>query len=147
MVRRAPHLVAYWRDGRLVFENYRTGRVWQRFMRNLEILRGLNRAGFTGTTLAVDDAPGTGPGPELMPARPNPFSDRTTLRYRLPAAARVRLSLFDVAGREVAKLVDAEEEAGVHEVEVRPSGIGCGIFYCGLETGAGRTGRWIARMR
>jgi SagB-type dehydrogenase family enzyme len=25
MVRRAPHLVAYWRDGRLVFENYRTG--------------------------------------------------------------------------------------------------------------------------
>jgi len=130
----------------IMIENYRTGRVWQRFMRSPEILQGLDRAGFTGGVLAVGEAPGTGPGPELMPARPNPFSDRTTLRYRLPAAARVRLSIYDVAGREVAKLVDAEERAGDHEVEVRAGRLGSGIYYCRLVAGARRTGRWIARM-
>ncbi|HEY2955356.1 MAG TPA: glucoamylase family protein [Candidatus Eisenbacteria bacterium] len=131
----------------IMIENYRTGRVWQRFMRNLEILQGLHRAGFTGDALAADDPSHAGAAPLALGVRPNPFSERTTLRYRLPRPARVRLALYDVAGREVAKLVDAEEEAGEHEVEWRGGGLRSGIYYCRLEAGGMAAGRWIARMR
>jgi len=131
----------------IMIENYRTGRVWQRFMRGLEIQQGLDRAGFIRTVVAVGDAPGAPPRAELMPAAPNPFSAGTTLRYRLHEAARVRLSVFDVTGREVARLIDADQPAGDHDTEFRAGGIPSGIYYCRLQAGAASTGRWIARMR
>ena len=52
----------------------------------------------------------------LLPAEPNPFNPRTTLRFELPAAASVRLEVYDVAGRRVRTLVAADLAAGPHEV-------------------------------
>ena len=40
----------------------------------------------------------------------------TVISYRLAAAARVRLTVFDVRGRRVATLVDGPVEAGRHDV-------------------------------
>lgn len=53
--------------------------------------------------------------PVLAPNWPNPFNPRTTLRFDLPAAGRVRLEVYDVRGRLVGSLVDAELPAGRHE--------------------------------
>ena len=131
----------------IMIENYRTGRVWERFMRSPEIQAGLTRAGFTRTNLAVRDGPGSGPRIELMPPAPNPFSARTTLRYRLATAARVRLAVYDVSGREVARLIDADLPAGDHETTFRAGGIPSGMYYCRLQAGAATAGRWIARMQ
>lgn len=52
----------------------------------------------------------------------------TTLAFELPAAAHVRLSVFDLLGREVARLLDSQEEAGRHEVEWRASGVASGVY-------------------
>jgi hypothetical protein len=131
----------------IMIENYRTGNVWRRFMRNPEILQGLLKAGFSGGALAVGDAPAPAPAGVLLPAAPNPFSDHTTLRYRLADAARVRLAVFDVSGREVARLVDGEQPAGEHEASFKGGALPSGIYYCRLQAGAGSSGRWIARMR
>jgi parallel beta-helix repeat protein len=46
---------------------------------------------------------------------PNPFNPRTTIRFRLPDAGAARLDIFDVAGRLVRTLVDAELTPGDHE--------------------------------
>jgi hypothetical protein len=46
---------------------------------------------------------------------PNPFRAATTVRFRLPAAARATVDVFDVAGRRVRRLADGPREAGVHE--------------------------------
>jgi plastocyanin len=54
------------------------------------------------------------PPPRLSPAYPNPFNPQTALSLSLPAAARVRLSVHDGAGRLVALLADATLEAGEH---------------------------------
>ncbi len=54
--------------------------------------------------------------PRLLPARPNPFNPRTTLRFELPAAAQARLEIFDLAGRRIRTLVSASLSAGPHEV-------------------------------
>lgn len=46
---------------------------------------------------------------------PNPFNPRTTIRFRLPDAGAARLQIFDIAGRLVRTLVDADLEPGDHE--------------------------------
>src|SRR5262249_46868432 len=52
----------------------------------------------------------------FAPPRPTPASGPVALSWSLPAAARVRLTLTDLAGREVRRLVDDERQAaGPHE--------------------------------
>ena len=47
---------------------------------------------------------------------PNPFNPETTLRYALPEASQVTLSIYNVLGQEVVRLVDAEQTAGFYHV-------------------------------
>jgi hypothetical protein len=59
---------------------------------------------------------------------PNPFNPTTTIRYELPAAAPVRLEIFDLMGRRLAVLINGRmAAAGAHEVawsgEDAPSGV------------------------
>ena len=49
--------------------------------------------------------------------RPNPFSKNTTIRFELPVSSGVRLEVFDLGGRRIAKLADREYPAGYHTVE------------------------------
>ncbi|MDO9069586.1 MAG: FlgD immunoglobulin-like domain containing protein [Deltaproteobacteria bacterium] len=53
----------------------------------------------------------------LYPCRPNPFNPATTIRYELPADGHVRLTVFDVAGRRVRRLVDANQQKGMRSSE------------------------------
>jgi len=48
---------------------------------------------------------------------PNPFNPSTMLTFRLNAAAQVRLSVFDISGREVIRLIDRYQNAGSTNVE------------------------------
>ena len=60
----------------------------------------------TGETLPTEFA--------FFPARPNPFSGATTLRFDLPRASAVRFEVFDVQGRRVATLANETRLAGHH---------------------------------
>lgn len=48
---------------------------------------------------------------------PNPFNPTTRIEYALPQAGMVRLIIYDVAGREVRRLVNETLPAGRHAVE------------------------------
>ncbi|MCB2201033.1 T9SS type A sorting domain-containing protein [bacterium] len=50
----------------------------------------------------------------LLPAYPNPFNPSTTLTYTIPRDGKVRLAVYDILGREVIRLVDGFQGAGVH---------------------------------
>jgi hypothetical protein len=48
---------------------------------------------------------------------PNPFNPVSTIRYELPQAAKVALMVYDILGREVARLVDSHMEPGYQQVQ------------------------------
>jgi hypothetical protein len=52
----------------------------------------------------------------LLPNVPNPFNPATVIRFELATAQRVRLTVYDVAGREVAALLDGVRGPGLHVV-------------------------------
>jgi PKD repeat protein len=92
------------------------------------------------------------PGLELEPARPNPFSDATTLRFRIPERAQVRLRVFDVRGGLVATLADGETDAGEHVARWRGERAagGCvppGLYFVHLEVGGRSVVHRLLRLR
>ncbi len=60
---------------------------------------------------------------------PNPFNPGTTIRYELPTLSEVRLSVYDVLGREVSVLVNERRNAGSHEVRFDASQLSSGVYF------------------
>jgi hypothetical protein len=75
---------------------------------------------------------------------PNPVRDVTTIGFTLGVAGPVRLALYDIAGREVRRLVDgATLEAGPHAVrlDVRDGALPAGLYYYSIEAAGERATR------
>jgi hypothetical protein len=53
---------------------------------------------------------------QLMQNSPNPFNPSTAIKYYIPQAVDVTISIYDILGREVTKLVNSQVEAGYHVV-------------------------------
>ncbi len=67
---------------------------------------------------------------------PNPFNPSTTIRYHLPAPARVTLKIYDVMGREVAELMNGRQhEAGAYDLLWNAQGMAGGVYYLRLSAG------------
>ncbi len=116
----------------LMIENYRTGKVWQRFMQNADVQRGLEKAGFTIVN-AVDEAPAGLPTAHLLAQNyPNPFNPQTTIRFALPRREHARLEIFDLLGKQVALLVDETLEPGNHARAFDGRGLPSGIYFYAL---------------
>lgn len=64
-------------------------------------------------SVAVDVVPGV---PVLAPPYPNPFNPVTNLRFSLPVAGRVEISVYDVRGRQVRRLAGGQRDAGWHDL-------------------------------
>ena len=71
---------------------------------------------------------------------PNPFNPSTIIKYKIPDQVRndnvlVELKVFDVLGREVATLVNKEQQAGSYEVQFDASSLTSGIYFYKLQSG------------
>lgn len=66
---------------------------------------------------------------------PNPFNPATTIRYNLPASGHVTLKVYDILGREVATLINGEQQAGKHTVTFNGSTLSSGVYFYRLEAG------------
>jgi hypothetical protein len=66
---------------------------------------------------------------------PNPFNPNTTIKYELPKPSEVRLSVFDLLGREVSLLVNERRDAGGHEVTFDGSHLASGVYFYRLQAG------------
>ncbi|HNW60272.1 MAG TPA: choice-of-anchor D domain-containing protein [bacterium] len=79
---------------------------------------------------------------------PNPFNPVTLIRYDLPRATPVRLTIHDARGRQVRTLVDErQQEAGEHHVLFDASGLASGLYLCHLRAGTWQTSGKMLLLR
>lgn len=82
------------------------------------------------------NAQGSLPEAFNLSAFSNPFNAEVTLSFNLPQAAEVELSLYDLAGRSVATLVQGWRLAGAHQVTFSATELPSGIYLTRLQTSA-----------
>jgi photosystem II stability/assembly factor-like uncharacterized protein len=73
-----------------------------------------------GLTWAGDGFPSSGEIPReiyLSQNYPNPFNPLTTIEYSVAKTGHLKLAVYDLLGREIAVLVDAEQRAGTYRVQ------------------------------
>jgi arabinogalactan endo-1,4-beta-galactosidase len=71
----------------------------------------------------------------LLQNFPNPFNPSTTIRYSIPRESGVVLSVVNVLGEEVERIVHEDQRAGYHEAVVRGDRLASGVYVCRLQAG------------
>ena len=67
---------------------------------------------------------------------PNPFNPTTKITFDIPVDSRVKLVVYDLLGRQVARLVDNEfRAAGKYAVEFSGASLASGVYFCRMEAG------------
>ncbi len=72
---------------------------------------------------------------ELSQNYPNPFNPITTIRFNLPEAGNVKLTLFNILGQEIKTLVNEFKESGVHTINFDASDLNSGMYIYKIEAG------------
>lgn len=67
---------------------------------------------------------------------PNPFNPVTQIRFSIPSAGFVNLSVFDLSGRKVAELVNGTNPSGEYSVDFNAAGLSSGVYFYRLTTGS-----------
>jgi len=70
--------------------------------------------------------------------RPNPARGKIEVLFSIPERTRVRLYLYDVAGRKVRDIIDGEVDAGIHRIHVeardnRGNALPSGVYFLRLD--------------
>lgn len=84
------------------------------------------------------EQPGRTASAGLIKAFPNPIRDASTLVFNMANNGHARLSIYNVAGERVARLVDAHLSEGSHSAAFRAAGLPSGIYFATLEVGSRR---------
>jgi hypothetical protein len=66
---------------------------------------------------------------------PNPFNPSTLIKYTLAERSNVVLKVYDVLGKEVATLVNTNQEQGAHEINFDASNLSSGLYVYTIQAG------------
>lgn len=74
----------------------------------------------------------------LFPNYPNPFNQQTVISYQLPEKGTVRLTIYNILGREVITLVDKEQSSGLHRIiwdgkDKKAGDLSSGVYFYHLQ--------------
>ena len=65
---------------------------------------------------------------------PNPFNPATSIKFSIAQKGSVKLDVFDVNGRNVAKLFNGEKEPGNYEINFDASKLSSGVYFYELRS-------------
>src|SRR5262249_33289292 len=100
-------------------------------------------ADIVGRTTGVEDVPLA----FALDVHPNPTTGPARIEYAVPRPASVSVRVYDIAGREVATLVDGQQTAGRHVVRWGENTRSNGLYFVRYETPAGIWTRKVALLR
>jgi hypothetical protein len=66
----------------------------------------------------------------LSQGYPNPFNPAIRLEFRIARHQPVRLSVYDLTGKEIATLLDRPVDPGTYSVTFDGSGLASGVYFC-----------------
>jgi hypothetical protein len=66
---------------------------------------------------------------------PNPFNGSTRIEYHLQGPGKIRLSIYDISGKEVEILFDGWQNDGQHFTNWHPQNLSSGQYYVKLHVG------------
>lgn len=104
---------------------------------------------FSGVVGIEDDGAGFLPEEIVLEQNfPNPFNPSTTIAFSLSRAQTVSLTVYDVQGRVVAKIIDREQRsAGEHAVNWQAGSLPSGVYFYRLEAGGFQQSRKMLLTR
>jgi Zn-dependent metalloprotease len=92
----------------------------------------------------------TGPAPaayELYQNYPNPFNPQTEIKFTLAQREHVVLRVYDLQGREVARLVDGALPPGAHRAVFSAANLPSGIYVYRLQAGTFSSARRMVVLK
>ena len=78
---------------------------------------------------------------------PNPFNSETMINYTLENKGHIKLSVYDISGREIAILINEEQAAGEHSMTFDASPLSSGIYYYQIKAGSEELTRKMILLR
>jgi hypothetical protein len=78
---------------------------------------------------------------------PNPFNPVTTIAFSLGEQSTAKLSVYDLAGRQVASLLNETRDAGRHEVTFNAGTLPTGVYFYELQAGSFSAVRKMVLMK
>jgi hypothetical protein len=60
---------------------------------------------------------------------PNPFNPTTTIEFDIPERTNVKLTIYDILGREVETLIDKELEPGRYKLNFTATNLPSGVYF------------------
>ena len=66
---------------------------------------------------------------------PNPFNPCTTIKYSIPQTSFVSITVYNILGKEVSKLINEEKLSGSYEVQFDGNKLSSGVYFYRLQAG------------
>ncbi len=64
---------------------------------------------------------------------PNPFNNQTVIQYTIPENEFVKITMYDMLGREIETLVDEVRTQGKHSIPWQAKGLSSGVYFAVLK--------------
>jgi len=83
----------------------------------------------------------------LGPAYPNPFNPLTRIRFTVPEMTEVNLSVYDLKGKLMDKLVNKTFEPGTHVQNWDAQFVSSGVYFLVMEAGTYSSSQKLILMK
>ncbi len=66
---------------------------------------------------------------------PNPFNPSTSIGFTLPASSKVKVTVYDQLGQQVATIAEGEFSSGTHRLNFNSGNLASGVYYYRIKAG------------